>query len=106
MDAKPTQKTCPDSRRVINGDVGDNLLVTALLTRPARLQVTSGGKEQSFALDVGLSHVAVAAGLGTPQFLIEREGKVVLSASGGKPVVATPEYRSWSIYTGHATTGR
>jgi hypothetical protein len=64
------------------GDVQDVLYLTALLVKPANLEILSGGNWQTNSLGSGIQHLRTPFTPGVQKFTLRRDGTEVLSLSG------------------------
>ena len=64
------------------GNVQDIIYTTVFLTKPAELEVSSGGTLTTNLLPAGISNVRTPFAPGAQVFLVERKGKAVLSIQG------------------------
>ena len=68
--------------RALRGEVADVLYVTAMMTGPAELHVTSGGKTSVHPLSAGIRHLRIPFSCGAQRFALYRGGKSVISTDG------------------------
>lgn len=68
--------------KAFHGDTQDVLYVTAMMTAPAELHVTSGGTKTVRLLKAGIQHVRIPFACGSQHFTVYRDGKVILSKAG------------------------
>ncbi len=99
QDAIPLNASCPQE---CNRHIPDKVYVTTMLTRPATLTIKSGAKITVHDIPAGIHNWEGELGVGNQCFTIIRDDKVVLEATGGVTVDNTPEYKSWSLYSGFA----
>ncbi|HEY3376747.1 MAG TPA: endo-1,3-alpha-glucanase family glycosylhydrolase [Armatimonadota bacterium] len=83
------------------GDVQDALYLTTLLTAPAELRVTSGGKESRYPMAKGYVSVQVPFHVGAQHFALYRDGKEVLVLDG-EPIQSAPDHYNFFPVTGFA----
>lgn len=88
------------------GPVADVIYVTANLTAPATLQVTSGSAVKQISLPAGSTDVSAPFTTGnTPSFVLTRNGSPVLSGSGTDAIQAAPQYNDFYYSTGDLLAG-
>ncbi len=85
------------------GDAQDAIYLTAALTAPAELRVTSGSTTSAHRLDAGMTHVAVPFSAGAQHFELWRGGRR-LSALDGEPIAASITRYDFFYTTGFAET--
>jgi glucan endo-1,3-alpha-glucosidase len=71
--------------RVLHGEVADVLYVTAMMTAPAELHVTSGGTTSVRPLGAGIQHLRIPFHSGTQHLAVYRGGKEII-AGDGEPI--------------------
>jgi glucan endo-1,3-alpha-glucosidase len=64
------------------GPIADDIYNTVLLTAPAQLVVSSGGKTTTNSLPAGLSHVETPFSPGQQSFTLQRNSQTVISLQG------------------------
>ena len=83
------------------GPVRDVIYITANLTAPAQLQVTSGHRTTLLNLEAGTADVEAPFEPGTPPtFLLTRSGKQIASSHGKDEIVSSPKYNNYYYSTG------
>jgi len=98
-DAVPLIETCTFN---CSKPLPDKIYVTTMLVSPAELTIYSGTKTTVYDAPAGIYYWETDIGEGTQRFTLIRDGKRVIDATGGKPVERTPEYKSWSLFSGFA----
>ena len=71
--------------RAFHGEVADVLYVTAMMTAPAELHVTSGGTTSVHPLAAGIQHLRIPFSCGAQHFAVYRGGKEMI-AGDGEPI--------------------
>lgn len=71
--------------RALYGEVADVLYVTAMMTAPAELHVTSGGTTSVRPLAAGIRHLRIPFSCGAQHFAVYRGGKEMI-AGDGEPI--------------------
>lgn len=83
------------------GPVADVIYITANLTAPATLKVTSGGLSTLIPLPAGSTDVQAPFQAGnTPAFELDRNGATVVSGSATDPIQVSPKYNDYYYSTG------
>ena len=87
------------------GPVADVIYVTANLTAPGTLKVTSGSQVSTFNLPAGSSDVQTPFMVGsTPTFELDRNGSASIPAIAGTDAIqAVPQFNDYYYSTGSAT---
>jgi hypothetical protein len=98
-DAVPLKESCPMECSLNRPDYA---YVTTMLTSPGKLTIQSGSEITEYDVPAGINHWRGSLGLGEQKFILEREGATVIDVTSSQPVVETPEYKSWSFYSGFA----
>ncbi len=98
-DAIPLKESCPMDCSLNRPDYA---YVTTMLTGPAKLTIQSGSEITEYDVPAGINHWRGSLGLGEQTFILEREGETLIEVTSSQPVVETPEYKSWSFYSGFA----
>lgn len=80
----------------------DLLSVTALLTSPGRVTLTTGGTSRSFDLPAGISDVTVPFEEGAQSVRLERDGVPVTEGTSSVPVSNAIEQYDFSVTSGCA----
>ncbi|MGI4788516.1 MAG: endo-1,3-alpha-glucanase family glycosylhydrolase [Janthinobacterium lividum] len=86
----------------ISGDLEDDIYVTANLTAPATLAVTTGTQTLTYSVPAGMSNTRVPFQTGSQSFQLLRGGKSIISQSG-QPIVKVPTTYNFNLYSGTAT---
>ncbi len=68
--------------KALHGEVQDVLYVTTMMTAPAELHVTSGGKTSVRPLAAGIRHLRIPFSCGAQHFAVYCDGKNILSKDG------------------------
>jgi len=92
-DNRPTVKC-------VNGDIADNLYITAALTSPGELCIRSGGVLTKHNVPAGISHTVVPFHAGEQTFSLWRKSAKVISVTG-EPVVSAIDYYDYWPTTGY-----
>ena len=82
--------------------LADKIYVTTMLTAAARLTIHSGSKTTVYDVPAGIHHWDADMGAGTQHFNLVRNGKAVIDKTAEKTVEETPQYKTWSIFSGFA----
>jgi hypothetical protein len=83
------------------GPVADRIYITANLTAPADLRVTSGSHTAILHLAAGSTDVRTPLYPGqAPAFVLKRDGRIVASGEGKDPVVTEPRFNNYYDSTG------
>jgi glucan endo-1,3-alpha-glucosidase len=80
----PKDAVAADDRPVksLHGDVQDVLYVSAMMTAPAELHVTSGGVKSIRPLQAGIQHLRIPFTCGPQHFSVCRSGKEIIAGDG------------------------
>jgi glucan endo-1,3-alpha-glucosidase len=100
QDAKPLKESCPHD---CNYSIPDKVYITTMLTGPARLTIHSGSTTTFYDAPAGVHYWEANMGEGSQRFMLVRGEERIIDVTGGKPVERTPEYKSWSLFSGFAT---
>jgi glucan endo-1,3-alpha-glucosidase len=86
------------------GPIADRLYITANLTAPAELRVTTGGRTAVMPLPAGSTDVQTPLFAGDPPFIeLLRKGSVLATGKAKEPVLAAPQYNDFYYSTGEIT---
>ena len=96
-DAVPLIETC-----IFNciKPLPNKIYVTTMLVSPAKLTIYSGSKTTIHEAPAGIFYWEADMEEGSQRFTIVRDGKVVIDATGKEKVEKTPDYKSWSLFSG------
>lgn len=83
------------------GPVANLLYITANLTAPAELRVTTGGQTRTVPLQAGSADVQTPILAGDPPFFeLIRDGRTIASGAASDPIQAAPHYNDYYYSTG------
>ncbi len=83
------------------GPVADLLYITANLTAPADLCVTTGGGTAVLHLAAGSTDTQTPIAVGSaPKFELMRKNKVLATQTGDDPILATPQFNNYYYSSG------
>lgn len=80
----------------------DNVFVTAFLSSPADLTISSGKQQQSFHLNAGVNNVQLPFGPGNQHFILTRNNAVILDKVGEQPVSDNDVSSCFNYFSGGA----
>jgi hypothetical protein len=83
----------------------DTVEALVMLTAPARVTVTIGGRVESFDAPAGVSARTFPLGQGTISATVERSGGVVVGVTSPFPVVARPDVQDLQYYAVSSVRG-
>jgi hypothetical protein len=86
------------------GRVADLLYITANLTAPAELRVTTDGRPTVIHLPAGSTDAQTSLFAGDAPFVeLIRNGSVLAAGKAKEPILATPQYNDFYYFTGEIT---
>jgi glucan endo-1,3-alpha-glucosidase len=99
QDATPLKESCP---QVCPRQIPDKVYITTMLVSPAKLTIYSGSKTTVHNVAAGIHYLEGDLGEGQQHFTIVRDGKTIIDVTSSEAVKKTPEYKSWSLFSGFA----
>jgi len=84
-------------------ELEDRIFATLFLAQPARLTITCGNQQQTFELAAGVRHVSLPMVAGTPRFILERHGRILIDKTGEQTISATDSWSNFNYFSGSAT---
>ncbi|KNG87646.1 alpha-1,3-glucanase/mutanase [Aspergillus nomiae NRRL 13137] len=79
----------------------DSVFVATMLTKPATLIVTSGSHQPvSIEVPAGIVTSNISMGVGVQKFSVAREGKAIMSGTGGLEIKDNCKHWNYNVYTG------
>ena len=88
---------------VVAKQLTDKIYVTTMLIAPATLTIHSGSRTTVYDVPAGIHHWDADMGVGIQRFTLVRDGNTIIDKTGEKTVEKTPQYKTWSIFSGFAT---
>lgn len=83
--------------------LANDIELVAFLTKPGQLTIVSGGKRVSRHVGAGLQTLRLAASVGTPEFMLSRDGRTIISRTSDWNIRADPS-RHNAIYAGGSSS--
>ncbi|KAE8399523.1 glycoside hydrolase [Aspergillus pseudonomiae] len=79
----------------------DSVFIATMLTKPATLIVTSGSNQPvSIEVPAGIVTSNISMGVGVQKFSVTREGKAIMSGTGGLDIKDNCKHWNYNVYTG------
>ena len=91
--------TPPRSREPLSSQIH----VSVFLTAPAVLVASVQGSITRFDVPAGVTHVSVEARGGTPRFVLQREGKIIIDKTGEQAITANDFSGAYNYFSGSAS---
>jgi glucan endo-1,3-alpha-glucosidase len=91
--------TPPRSREPLSSRIH----VSVFLTARAVLAVSVQGSITRFDVPAGVTHVSVDARAGTPRFVLQREGKIIIDKTGEQAITANDFSGAYNYFSGSAS---
>lgn len=78
----------------------DNVFVSAFLSQPGQVTIRSGGASKNFDLSAGVSHIELPFEPGKQQFILTRNGKILIEKTGERSISATDTHTRFNYFSG------
>jgi glucan endo-1,3-alpha-glucosidase len=88
-----------------NTSLSSRIHVSLFLTAPAVLSVMLAGSVQVVDVPRGITHVSVDSGIGTPRFMVHRQGKLLIDKTGEQAITVSDVSSRYNYFSGSATAG-
>ncbi len=82
--------------------LADRVFATVLLTAPAELTIELGDQRQTFPLAAGVHHVSLPFAIGTPRFILLRDGQTVIDKTGEHTISPANAWADFNVFAGSA----